>query len=336
MKPVILPIFLPYSGCKTRCIFCNQTTTGYTSDQDDYDKITARIDAYLTTKKDQTRPVEVAFYGGSFSGLSIDTMISYLAPVQKYLTDHRIDGIRISTRPDALNRKSVSFLAQYGVRTVELGVPSMVQSVLDLAHRNHRVSDITTARYLLAEANIKTGFQLMYGLPGDSWKTRKQTIEAVVELRPDFVRIHPAIVLKDTELAYLFINDNYQPLSVAKAIVIAANWLECLSAERIPVVRLGLQPVDSMRLEGTIVAGPFHPAFGELVRQYIKRKELLVLLTNHGRLSDHITIEVPRKGLSQYTGFRGSTKKWLLRRFPSVETITLKGADVSSPEVRFL
>jgi histone acetyltransferase (RNA polymerase elongator complex component) len=209
--------------------------------------------------------VQVAFYGGSFTALPLEVQQAYLEPVQRFIDSGRVAGIRLSTRPDGINADVLALLKRYHVGTVELGVQSMDDDVLLLSGRGHTAADTVHAVRLLREQGFTIGLQLMPGLPGDKAETFQATVDRIVGLKPDFVRIYPALVIRDTPLAVLYETGRYAPLPLDAAITLCRDALDRFEEAGIEVIRIGLQATDELAAPGTIIAGPFHPAFRQLV-----------------------------------------------------------------------
>ncbi|MFC1850621.1 elongator complex protein 3 [candidate division CSSED10-310 bacterium] len=337
-KVTILPFFLPYHGCPTRCSYCNQHITGNAPGQSPESDFVTTISSYLASMKSGKRgsAVEAAFYGGSFTGLPEKIQFFYLEQAQTFLRSGEISALRISTRPDMIDRDTVRMLSEAGVKVVELGVPSLVQDVLDAAQRGHTVADVENATRILRDADIRTGFQLMFGLPRDTRKTMKQTLTGVTALQPDFVRIHPAIVLTGTDLARHYGRGSYKPLTMAKAIAIACQWVTRFQKENIGVIRMGLQAVDVMREQETVVAGPFHPAFGSLVLEALARRKLRHLIKRHNSLRPEVCLEISEWQISQYVGHHSANIMWLKRQFPYLKNIKIVATHDALPEPRIM
>jgi len=261
--PLILPVFLPSLGCREQCLFCNQKAAakGLPSSSFVRNFIEASLAEIPYDKNDREK--QVAFYGGSFTATHREDQLSYLKEVQPFLTSGLIDSIRISTRPDALDEETLSLLKEYGVKTVEVGVQSMVDEVLFLAKRGHCPEDAVSATLRLKRQGFEVGLQLMIGLPGDTCDRFLQTLDRIIELKPDFVRIHPTLVLKGAPLEILWRDGRYSPLRLDEAVQYLKKGILRLENSSIPVARIGLQPTQE--LERDYLAGPYHPAFRQLV-----------------------------------------------------------------------
>ncbi len=263
MTPIIIPVFLPYLGCHQQCLFCNQKATAATlpSPSSVRSFIGASLNNLPSNKKYGEK--QVAFYGGSFTAIGKEDQTRYLKEIQPFLDSGLIDSIRISTRPDALDEENLDLLKEYGVKTVELGAQSMIDEVLLLSKRGHSSEDTTAAILRLKQWGIEGGIQLMMGLPGDTFDRFLRTLDRIIDLKPDFIRIHPTLVLKGAPLEDLWRAGRYFPLSLDEAI----QWLKkgILKLERatIPVARIGLQPTRD--LERNLLAGPYHPALHQLI-----------------------------------------------------------------------
>jgi histone acetyltransferase (RNA polymerase elongator complex component) len=263
MPPLIISIFLPAMGCPDRCLFCNQkaSSEGLPSPSSVRNFIEASL-AHIPDNK-KNRKKQVAFYGGSFTAIHRDDQARYLKEVQPFIASGLIDSIRVSTRPDALDEETLSVLKEYGVRTVEVGVQSMIDEVLSLACRGHCAGEIVSATRRLKQWGLEVGHQLMIGLPGDTCDRFLQTLDRVIELEPDFLRIHPTLVLKGAPLENLWREGRYTPLSIEETIAWLKRGLARLENSSIQVARMGLQPTDELEMD--FLAGPYHPALRQLV-----------------------------------------------------------------------
>ncbi len=260
---MILPVFLPNLGCHERCLFCNQKAT--LEGCPPPSSIRNFIEASLLnfSKNKNHREKQIAFYGGSFTAIKREDQIRYLREVEPFLDSGLIDSIRISTRPDALDEEILSLLKEYGVRTVEIGGQSMVNEVLSLSHRGHLAEDTVSSTYRLKRWGFEVGIHLMMGLPGDHYDRFLESLDRIIDLRPDFVRIHPTLVLRGAPLETLWREGRYPPLSLRDTIGWLKKGVLKLEQASIRAARIGLQPTQE--LEEDYLAGPYHPALHQLV-----------------------------------------------------------------------
>jgi histone acetyltransferase (RNA polymerase elongator complex component) len=226
--------------------------------------------------------VQVAFYGGSFTALPLETQEGLLRTCRPFLKEGMVHSLRISTRPDYCAPACLEILTAHGVATVELGVQSMADEVLRISRRGYGKEKVRKSVRDLHKEGFEVGVQLMVGLPGDNPDKFIVSVEAVIKLRPDFVRLYPTLVIKGTQLEQWFRKGLYSPLSLEQAIDLAKEALKRFQQAHIPVIRIGLQPTPS--LPGNIVAGPYHPAFRQLVESVLLYEQAVDLLTqlNHG------------------------------------------------------
>ncbi len=263
MTPIIIPIFLPNAGCRERCLFCNQKATG--EELPSPSSVRTFIESSLTQfpPDAKKRDKQIAFYGGSFTAICKKDQIGYLKEVQSFLNSGLIDSIRISTRPDALDEKILCLLKAYGVKTIEIGAQSMIDPVLFLANRGHFAEDTISSVSRVSRWGFEVGIHLMIGLPGDTPSRFLQTLDRIIPLHPDFVRIHPTLVLKGAPLEILWRKGEYSPLSLDEAIQWLKEGLLKMESASVPVARIGLQPTCD--LERHFLAGPYHPALHQLI-----------------------------------------------------------------------
>ena len=324
---MIIPFFIPHSGCPHQCVFCNQKNiTGQTKPVAPQ-AIPQKITAFLA-KNSSDQPAHVAFYGGSFTALPFDTQKAYLAEVQPFIHAGQIAGIRLSTRPDCITNEILSLLKEYHVTTIELGVQSMDDVVLTLSGRGHTATDTLNAVSLIKSHDFLIGLQLMPGLPGDSADGFMRTIDAIIGLMPDFVRIYPALVIKDTPLEDLYASGRYMPLTLDDAVALCRKALERLDLAGIDVIRIGLQPTEELEKPGTIIAGPYHPAFRELVESSIVLDKMRTALRNRTEKTVDITFQVNPRDLSASIGQRRSTIELLKKEFGLREVRIVEGDNI--------
>jgi histone acetyltransferase (RNA polymerase elongator complex component) len=246
---------------------------------------------------------EVAFYGGTFTNLPASKMEQMLETVAPYLKQGLFDSIRVSTRPDSIDRGRLELMKSFGVSTVELGVQSMDDNVLKLSKRGHTSNDTIRAVDLLKQYDFKVGIQLMPGLPGDSESIFFNTVKQVIDLKPHMTRLYPAIVIKGTELASIYHADGFRPLTLDDAIKICGESCIRLEDNGIPVIRIGLMSSPSLLLDGEILAGPWHSAFGFLVRSYIHQKKIEAFLPEFSCRAD-IGIRAPGREIPLVRGHK--------------------------------
>ena len=318
MHPLIIPVFLPNLGCHERCLFCNQKapSEGLSSPSSVRNFIETSLNRFPSEKEDREK--QVAFYGGSFTAIHKDDQVRYLKEVQPFLASGLIDSIRISTRPDALDEEILSLLKEYGVKTVEVGVQSMIDEVLFLANRGHSADDTITAMKRLRQWGFEVGVHLMIGLPGDTYDYFLQSLDRVIELKPDFVRIHPTLVLKGAPLEILWRDGEYSPLSLDEAVQWLKKGILRLEKSSISVARIGLQPTKE--LERDYLAGPYHPAFRQLIDSAIFFDMAKYLLQNFPNGSKAIFFCNPKE-ISNLKGQRNENSLKLKNHFKLSEIL---------------
>ncbi|MBU2226894.1 MAG: radical SAM protein [Proteobacteria bacterium] len=318
--PLIIPIFIMNRGCPHRCLFCNERLTA--GDRPDHLSAAAfreTVRACLGSAGRKSAPVQIAFYGGNFTGMAREEQRRLLELAAPFLREGAVDGVRISTRPDNIDPDELAFLASSGVKTVEVGAQSLDDEVLSRSRRGHSSADAVRAVYLLKERGFETGAHLMVGLPGDSPDRFADTIAKVIALRPDMVRIHPTIVLRGTPLATDFREKRYIPLTLAEAVDLCKNALKKLTSAGIPVIRLGLQTTRELEEPGAVVAGPFHPAFRALVESaiFLEMAEALLAAADDGEanMSGVVAFSLSPADLSNFLGRRRMNIAALKGRF---------------------
>jgi len=306
----ILPIFIPHAGCPHQCVFCNQKKISGQSSST-VENARRQIDTWLQWLK-PSPDNEAAFYGGSFTGLEAQLQESLLELTDGLLSAGIIGRVRCSTRPDYVDRERLSRLQRHSVTTVELGVQSLDERVLLAAERGHGVEQVYTAMSLLKERGFTTGMQLMVGLPKQDFASVRATVAKTIALKPDIARIYPLLVVKDTPLAKAYAQGEFRPLELEETVEQAAYVYEELTRAGIRVIRIGLQADEELCRPGNILAGPFHPSMGELVKSRCLRDGLtpqLAKLYNEGKLE--VSIVCPKQLLSKVIGMnKGNLEYW--------------------------
>jgi histone acetyltransferase (RNA polymerase elongator complex component) len=312
---MIIPFFIPHAGCPHQCVFCNQRNITGQNHPDDASAIPDKISRYLSTH-DSHEPVEIAFYGGSFTALPLEVQQTYLETVRPFIQAGRVRNIRLSTRPDCISKEILRFLKEYHVTIIELGAQSMDDNVLLSSGRGHSTDDTMNAVKLLKEHGFAIGLQLMPGLPGDTAKDFiKKTIDQVVTIKPGFVRLYPVLVIKGTPLEKLCRNGCYHPLILDEAVALCCDAIIKLEHEGIDVIRVGLQPTEELEKPGTILAGPFHPAFRQLVESSIFLDGMRSALKERKGTNDTAVFSVNPKDISLAVGQRRGNIRTLMKEF---------------------
>ncbi|MBW2038991.1 MAG: radical SAM protein [Deltaproteobacteria bacterium] len=283
-KRFIIPIFISHFGCPYRCVYCDQHRIARpASALPSPEEVRKEIEWYLRVgvrKRRDVRTIQVAFYGGSFTALAQETQEGLLHSIAPFLREGRVHSLRLSTRPDYISPEIMEVLKTNKVTTVELGVQSMDDEVLKTSRRGYGREEIKRAIWELNQRGFEVGVQLMVGLPGDTPEKFSSTIEEVIGIKPHFVRIYPTLVIKGTVLERWFHEGRYRPISLEEAVNITKGALQRFRQAQIPVIRVGLQPTPSLETKGTIVAGPYHPAFRQLVEGSILYEQAASLLAS--------------------------------------------------------
>lgn len=263
--PLVIPVFIPHSGCPHQCAFCNQSIiTNQKNLLPQPGEIDEIISRYLGYKAHRTR-VELAFFGGNFLGLSNHEILRLLEKIAPYRENGTIHSIRFSTRPDTITKEKLDLIAPHGVSLVELGVQSMTDSVLKLANRGHTSFDTRRAIALLKERQIQVGVQVMTGLPGDTKTQLLDGTKQLAALGPNVARIYPLMVLSGSLLAQWYGEGHYTPLSLDTSVDLVKEMYKIFEKADVAVIRMGLQASEMMEDQSQVLAGPWHPAFGHLV-----------------------------------------------------------------------
>lgn len=268
-KEYIIPVFVPHLGCPNDCIFCNQKSISWQKKNITKEEAKKTIDYFLDNIKDKDAKKEIAFFGGSFTGIDVEKQEELLQIAYEYIENGQVDSIRISTRPDYINKEILKRLKKYKVKTIELGVQSANDYILGRANRGYTFDDVKKASKLIRWHGFNLGHQMMVGLPESNRIDEINTAKALIKLKPKMVRIYPVLVIKGTRLEKEYNEGVYEPLPLVQAVETCKQLVRIFADKNIEIIRVGLQNTDEISNPGEkqseVVAGPFHPAFRQLV-----------------------------------------------------------------------
>lgn len=306
-KRITVPFFVPNKGCPNLCIFCDQKIQAGREPLPE--EIIPVIKQYRKSAPESVTNFELAFFGGSFTGIDVNYQIQLLKEAKSALESGLIDGIRVSTRPDAINTEALSLLDKYCVKTIEIGAQSFSDDVLEASGRGHTAKETIEAAKLIKKSGFDLVIQLLPGLPLDSVDKSILSAEITARLNPSAARIYPAVVFDGTSLGEMFKNGTYSPLSIEEAVEWTYEIMKIFQKNNINVIRIGINPVENGNLS-KIIGGAYHPSFGQIVKSRLKRDDMekLFLFKDTGQKS---TLLIPRDYKEEYIGQRRSNITYL-------------------------
>lgn len=320
-KHAIIPIFIPHEGCPNDCVFCNQkkiTARTHAEENINIEEIASRYLSTLSNPRPEV--IEMAMYGGSFTGIPIEKQNEYLEVAKKYKDSGLIDKIHLSTRPDYINEEILDNLKRYGVDVIELGVQSFDDEVLRLSERGHDSAIVYKSCELIKSYGFTLGIQLMVGLPGDTLEKAVYSARETVKIGPAIARIYPTIVIEDTKLLDMYRAGVYAPLSLEDAVEISKRMYNILYDAGINIIRVGLKSSDIINENGEIYGNTFHPAFRQLVEGRIAREKIeagLEVFDEDECLS--VVLTSNSKSFSNMIGMRGANRQYFTEKYPKWE-----------------
>lgn len=301
-RHINIPIFIPHDGCPHDCIFCNQRKISGHIKSPDLKEIQETVEKHLDTVNSGDS-CEIAFFGGSFTGIPVAEQEKYLSLADSYVKKGLVSGIRLSTRPDYIDKNILFFLGKYSVKVIELGIQSLDEEVLLKSSRLYTPEEAINACNLVKKFGFLLGVQTMIGLPSDTFEKSLKTAKIIVELKPDMVRIYPTLVVKETGLEELYRNNEYLPLSLDEAVLWCSRLIPMYESAGISVLRVGLHDAEGLKEKSDVIAGPVHPAFGELVYSRIWLDKISNELKNYGKTQGRsLIIYVNPSDISQVIG----------------------------------
>ena len=320
----IIPIFVPHLGCPNDCTFCNQKSISGQTKEVTAKEVKDTIEKYLKSFKDNNSYKEVAFFGGSFTGIKKEKQIELLEVAHEYVKNKKIDSIRLSTRPDYIDKDELKMLKKYGVETIELGVQSTNDYILKKCNRGHTFEDVKKASKLIRRYGFKLGHQMMIGLPESTKLDELNTAKDLAKLKPKIIRLYPVLVIKHTQLEKEYLNKEYEPLTVTQAVERCKELYYYFSKKKIAVIRMGLQTTDLIsnpkNEKSEVVAGPYHEAFGQLVEDSIWYDSILGKIKKFNVKVKEIEIVVNPENINNVVGHKKENIK-KLKQIYDLDTI---------------
>ncbi|MBE6582739.1 MAG: radical SAM protein [Ruminococcaceae bacterium] len=327
-KHINIPIFIPHLGCPNDCAFCNQRSISGRTHFDISD-VRRQIEDALSTAGE--RESEIAFFGGSFTGIDRALMVSLLEIAEEYVRAGKVGSIRLSTRPDYINEEILDILGRYSVKTIELGIQSASDKVLEASKRGHTLSDTVKACKLIKERGFDLVGQMMIGLPMSDGDSEIETAKLICELGASEARIYPIVILKNTHLTKMVESGEYIPLAESELVGRSASVLEVFRNNGVKVLRIGLHSGTELNSGEEIACGYYHPAMGELVEGELYYRELekcIAALDSPKK----ITVTVPRGELSKAIGQNGRNRRRLTEKLGLISIKFKEGEALSISE----
>lgn len=334
-KHAIIPIFIPHKGCNNDCIFCNQHKITANIKEVSPKDVVDIADTWLKTLQGKVPHIEMAFFGGSFTGLDIDDQNKYLEVAKKYKSEGKIKKIHISTRPDYIDEKILSNLKLYGVDIIELGVQSFDNNVLYLSKRGHTAEDVYKSSKIIKEFGFILGIQLMIGLPGDMEQTALYSAHETVKLEPEIARLYPTVIIENTKLAEEYRAGRYKPLEEQEMVRRTAAMYRIIDSAGINIIRVGLKSSDIINDEGAVLGHTYHPAFRQLVEGSIAREEIerkINKLKNTEITS--IKLEANPKCFSNLIGHQRNNKEYFANKYSKIKFIYKRNSSLKNGEYK--
>ncbi len=314
-KQYIIPIFVPHLGCPNDCIFCNQRKISGQMKNVTENDVRDTIEFYLSNFKESNAHIEVAFYGGSFTGIDVELQNKLLQAAYDYIKEKKVHSIRVSTRPDYIDKDTLKRLRKYKVKTIELGVQSTNNFVLDRCKRGHTFEDVVKASKLIKRFRMKLGHQMMIGLPESTELDDIQTAKDLIKLRPNMVRIYPVLVIKGTELEKEYNENQYDALTVEQAIERCKELCYLFGKKKIDIIRIGLQNTDTIcsptNQGSEVVAGPYHETFRQLVESSIYYDTIVDKIKKINTRVKEVEVTVNPQNVNNVVGYKKHNIKML-------------------------
>jgi histone acetyltransferase (RNA polymerase elongator complex component) len=308
-----IPIFIPELSCNNKCIYCNQQKITNIHQIPSPEQVKTIIKERLNLFPPSAENIQIAFFGGNFTGIDKNLQTEYLQSAQYFIDNEKVKSIRISTRPDYINKESLSVLSSFSVKNIELGVQSMCDNVLLYSGRGHNAETTIKATEMIIHSGFEAGLQMMIGLPADTKEKSLMTAQEIVKLGASETRIYPVLVFKDTPLYKLFLEGKYNPLSLEETVETATPIVETFEKAGVKILRIGLHPSDFLH-NGQMVAGPWHPALSQMIYTNVWNSIIAKISQQFKKCFIHVSTAQ----YSNATGFKRSNSI----EFPEIKVIS--------------
>ena len=322
-KQYIIPIFVPHLGCPNDCVFCNQKSISGQKNNITKEEVKKTVDYCLKNFSDGNVEKEIAFFGGSFTGIDEKIQNDLLEVANEYIKMGKIDSIRISTRPDYIDKQILKRLKKYNVKTIELGVQTSNNYILKRCKRGHTFEDVKKASKLIRKHGFVLGHQMMVGLPDSTKLDELNTAKDLAKLKPKIMRIYPVLIIKNTELQRMYERGEYEPLTIEQAVERSKELYYYFNKKKINVIRIGLQNTDIIsdpkQEKSDVVAGPYHPAFRQLVEDAIWYDNILEKIKKYNVKVKEAEIKINPENINNVVGH----KKENLRKLKEIYDVDL-------------
>lgn len=320
----IIPIFVPHLGCPNECAFCNQRSISGKTKNITIEEVKTTIESFLKSFKDDSLEREIAFFGGSFTAIDMKFQEELLKVAYEYIKNGEVASIRISTRPDYIDKERLKLLKKYKVKVIELGVQSTNDYILKKCKRGHTFADVKRASKLIRRNGFTLGHQMMIGLPESTRLDELKTAKDLAKLKPKMIRLYPVLVIKNTELEKEFELGEYHPVPLVQAVETCKELYYFFTKKKIDVIRIGLQNTEIIsnpeNINSEVVAGPYHEAFGQLVEDSIWYDRILNRIKKINTKVIEIELEVNPEDVNNVVGH----KKENIRNLKEVYDIDVK------------
>lgn len=330
MKHYTIPVFIPELACPFQCIFCNQKKITDTLRIPSQQEIMNIFDTHLSSIDWKNSHVEIGFFGGNFTGIDISEQKRLLKCSEIYLNSGMVRSVRVSTRPDYIDMERLKLLADFGVKTIELGAQSMCDDVLTASGRGHKAADTERASGMILGTGFSLGLQMMVGLPADDNEKSIFTARRIIGLGASCTRIYPALVIRDTKMEEMYYKGKYKPLTLEEAVKRTKHVYKLFEENNVQIIRVGLHPSEGLLDGSAYIAGPFHISFRELVLSDIWRDVFMAMDKDTAPGRRRIILHVPEGQINYAAGYKASNKNYLLEFFSEVKFRTdssLKGRE---------
>ena len=327
-KHVNIPVFIPHLGCPNMCVFCNQRSISGVGEFD-AQSVVSGIEEVLSSIDRENTELELAFFGGSFTGIDRELMTDLLSIGKSYLDSGRIDSMRCSTRPDYIDGQILDILDSYGMTTIELGIQSIDDSVLLACKRGHDSNATRLACRMIADRGFELVGQMMIGLPGATSESECDTARFICECGAAAARVYPTVVFYDTELCHMSQNGEYIPLSTEEAVSRTSAVLDVFDKSSVKVIRVGLCSSDNLTDDSKVYAGANDESIGEMAMStlFLERIERLVdtMGSTNGR---QLRIYCPVGCVSKVCGHRRKNKTALSQKYAFKSVKIIENSDL--------
>ena len=194
-----LYIHIPF--CAKKCQYCSFVSfSAAEGEKEEY--IRAVLQEASIRRSEFAEPVTTVFIGGGTpSLLSAEQLVWLVQDLRKQISILPDAEFTIEANPGTITEPFVQAARKIGINRFSLGMQAYQEKLLSLLGRIHTFQQVVQSVELLKKYQISNyNLDLMFGIPGQTEKDWKQTVEAAISLHPTHISAYGLIPEEGTPL----------------------------------------------------------------------------------------------------------------------------------------